>query len=94
MLQQGTQNSSQVVVRTQCFSRGAAQDSGFPSNWWGTQCSSQLGSILRVSLNCSGASAHIDLGRLVSSTDMQGGSCLAAMCSWLLSSFDLGLLYH
>ena len=45
--------------------------------WWGMQCASPV--VVELSLELSS-------GQLVSSRDVQDGSCLAAMCGWLLTS--------
>ena len=80
-LQQGTQNSSRVVARTQGSSLFAVQDSGFHLS-----CGRELSFLLKLGgyiwfLSCCfGASYRDVLGRLVSSRDVQVGFSLVTMC--------------
>ena len=36
--------------------------------------------------------SQVVLGQLLSTSDVPGGSCLVAMCGWLLASCSMGLL--
>ena len=79
-LQQETESSSQSAVINHCSSAFAAQDSGL---LWRRGVEDgvllELGWFSGFVTTCSGASCRVLLGQLISSMDVQGGSCLVAM---------------
>ena len=106
-LQVGTQGSSRVSAEKLGVSRVASGNSGSSRVVAGNlgfhaSCHGDLGFPFMLGwysgfLTCSGASSHVVLGQLISSRDVQGGSCLVAMfqgysllLAWDFSIFVVG----
>ena len=77
---QGTDNSICNAARNQLSSGFASWDAGFPwSHGEEVVVLLVLGWYTVFLVTCSGASCQVLLGQLISSRDVQGGSCLVAM---------------
>ena len=102
-LQWGTWGSSRVVSEDSKLLSTCSGSSVFLSNcsvelrvpleaWWGTCVPLELMSYPGFFSTCGGASSRVSLGKFISSRDVQGGSFLVAICTWLLTSFGMGFL--